>query len=1454
MLLGVTKVCVIRMDVNTKEVLSEWKLSHLRRWVASTKRQVLRSNLSFTLDMGDYETQYYQVETTEGEEIARLLSGYVEILVKKRNMLTTKPTETNVEEQAVVEDYVKPGQSKNVSIVTSQVTAKVAKHIQGDSEKRGRAGTIHSQQRPSRVQGALAENLDIVESQELLIKKIKTGLDALDGYLREIMIPIALPTRSNDSASIKWRQDTSILNSEALAAHIAGLLAAVSGIMMNANGDAENMNYPILGADLTSVVAEASNITQILRVLCGLTTSDEDQEDLMAAGHMLVDSACSMLKELQPVVTGHKVLIELHTSASRVANSASNVLVLTDQCGVSDASQNELVSAATDVGLAVKEMIEATNGIKMTVGSPEKINKLQNAIQSSIEAAAALAVISSIMSSVITDPLSKDQMIETALVVRERIAEIEKYCNESPDSDELENFRNTVLATDEALAFLIEKAKNVESSLEYEIQYYHDQINSCAGIISQSINYPQELFAAAKEMAINGTRLAEVMKVRSNQTSGNEDPHDIRENGKAISDLMGKMVAATRSVIADPGDSQAQSDLLALIDEISVMNFQVCEPFIKINLIQNLILAYRGTITCSNHVVSSGRKAAVSNRDRTKQTSLNKSGKVLVEKIPNAIRTINNAMDSPSEYIVRFKLIESAKDFVNSVENLIDSSRDATTTISDSSSKNNLYSATERLAEEFENFRNLLAITGQNFDQIDYKDVIKTMKSTDIAVNKANIESPLGVAEVETQLTDVSKQFGDAMKEVSKAIALGDFVAAKKAVVESVAEFQTIQMISARSKSDSENKGLRNDLLTSVATLGDALGSMIEKVDKISTGEQDAKDFHKTATKTSICLNEVLGNLPRQKQMVEALGTIKQLNQQLGVKSAIARKSIMEQRLSIIPVASSNIELNVDRTLQSALTAEAIIDDYLNVQVDMLSAATDLSSATKALSNYHSDPAVVKLQIQNLEKCFGKLIQANAEVAITDKNEKVSSAIHNIGLETDFFLNALQASFQDNQSVGLNEQLVFAANAVGGCVNELLGIFASSDVGLDDCTKALQILLHTSNVVADINKPRKKNFTFTDIQFMTESYIVDLGTQCKEIQNSANSGDGTRISSNVQMLALLMQDLITSAVHGAHLLAAADPTSTPSIPSKIDLELVQTTSKDSRLSLAKLLLLSATQDSLFDDASQIARNTAVLCNLCKTAGLDSSISIELRNSLSDISNELAKQSRILIPAIKNLAVRKGDSNREKLAVPSGIYLEQLGKLERLVDLPAFMGQNAKPSANGISLQQPILENASAAIYQARGIVTSAQTLLKDAKNNLARNELAHQLSLLTTACARIVDALKGNSPALLEITTALSSLRQTNRDLEKTLAKTEKGETLEEKGGDAHTLADALKSIVDMTEGVLISSRADMHALVQHIEELPDRFDMVHGFYLQRFLNQLPAWPQPQIWRVKNLF
>jgi talin len=75
-LLGITKESIVRVDEKTKEFLFVYPLECVKKWAASPN--------TFTLDFGDhYKEPYYTMQTSEGENIARLISGYIDIIVKK---------------------------------------------------------------------------------------------------------------------------------------------------------------------------------------------------------------------------------------------------------------------------------------------------------------------------------------------------------------------------------------------------------------------------------------------------------------------------------------------------------------------------------------------------------------------------------------------------------------------------------------------------------------------------------------------------------------------------------------------------------------------------------------------------------------------------------------------------------------------------------------------------------------------------------------------------------------------------------------------------------------------------------------------------------------------------------------------------------------------------------------------------------------------------------------------------------------------------------------------------------------------------------------------------------------------------------------------------------------------------------------------------------------------------
>eukprot|EP00179_Madagascaria_erythrocladioides_P023475 CAMPEP_0198344436 /NCGR_PEP_ID=MMETSP1450-20131203/67599_1 /TAXON_ID=753684 ORGANISM="Madagascaria erythrocladiodes, Strain CCMP3234" /NCGR_SAMPLE_ID=MMETSP1450 /ASSEMBLY_ACC=CAM_ASM_001115 /LENGTH=590 /DNA_ID=CAMNT_0044049691 /DNA_START=77 /DNA_END=1845 /DNA_ORIENTATION=+ len=84
------------------KVLKEVPLEHLRRWAAAAQ--------SFTLDFGDFADSNYTLLTNDGEAMAGLIAGYIDILLKKRSDAG----------QMVEEDDAAVGHVESVSAVKSR--------------------------------------------------------------------------------------------------------------------------------------------------------------------------------------------------------------------------------------------------------------------------------------------------------------------------------------------------------------------------------------------------------------------------------------------------------------------------------------------------------------------------------------------------------------------------------------------------------------------------------------------------------------------------------------------------------------------------------------------------------------------------------------------------------------------------------------------------------------------------------------------------------------------------------------------------------------------------------------------------------------------------------------------------------------------------------------------------------------------------------------------------------------------------------------------------------------------------------------------------------------------------------------------------------------------------------------------------------------------------------------
>eukprot|EP00842_Homolaphlyctis_polyrhiza_P006525 jgi/Hompol1/6874/HPOL_002361-RA len=566
-LLGITKQNIIRMDIDTKETLEEWKLTQVRRWAATAK--------NFTLDFGDYSDNYYSVETTEGEEISRLIAGYIDIIVKKRNQKARTIEEQRVEEQAVVEDYVRPGRAKPVDVMNSGGTARQAKELNAGTSVVYIHGDQHGHQKHRQSSmpaqgGAIAQNLDISEFQQAIIQTINNGLAVTAAAYADLSTPTHLPPLSSDPASVRWRQETCDITSEAVASNIASCLAAVGALIIHATGNTEDMDYDTIGSKLFTIISCVGQITQGMKMVAGLQVDDGHQQELLNAAKRLNETTSSVLRGLLPIISGSLIMDDFYKSSRMIAESSTDVLRAIDHLEVSDNLQQLLLEAADDVANVVVAAVEQAKKMSQNFRDPEMQQMSASDCALASEISNMLIAVTGALAPTVHIPLCREQLMEGSVLMHDATAAFLAYAEHLQDQSIVEQLNLAVEEVEDAISRLLERARNMEHNLDDEIEEYYHQVIHAIGDLSGVIDTPEQIIGHAKTLTINSTRLAEVLKSKAEELTNLDDHDALLDAAREISELTSRMVGLAKDVVKNP-ENDATKDGLADVLKLCIV-------------------------------------------------------------------------------------------------------------------------------------------------------------------------------------------------------------------------------------------------------------------------------------------------------------------------------------------------------------------------------------------------------------------------------------------------------------------------------------------------------------------------------------------------------------------------------------------------------------------------------------------------------------------------------------------------------------------------------------------------------------------------------------------------------------------------------------------------------------------------------------------------------------------
>ncbi|XP_069819780.1 talin-1 [Dendropsophus ebraccatus] len=599
-LLGITKECVMRVDEKTKEVIQEWNLTNIKRWAASPK--------SFTLDFGDYQDGYYSVQTTEGEQIAQLIAGYIDIILKKKKSKDHFGLEGD-EESTMLEDSVSPKKSTVLQQQFNQVgkvehgsvaLPAIMRSGAGGPENFQVGSMPQAQQQITSGQMHWGHMPPLTSAQQALTGTINSSMQAVNAAQATLEDFDTLPPLGQDAAAKAWRKNKMDESKHEIHSQVDAITAGTASVVNLTAGDPADTDYTAVGCAVTTI---SSNLTEMSRGVKLLAALMEDEggngRQLLHAAKNLAGAVSELLKTAQPASTEpRQVLLQ---AAGNVGQTSGELLQQIGECDtdprfqmsaaratrtlstMSDQRTDMLMQLAKAVASAAAALVlKAKNVAERTDDPVQQAQVIAAATQCALSTSQLVAC-TKVVAPTISSPVCQQQLTEAGKQVAKSVEGCVESSKESTSDPELlKAVGIAAAAVTQALNDLLQHIKNNASGAPPTGRY--DQatdtiLNVTENIFSSMGDAGECRTTPGKHKALDQIRLSGVDPKGATGlppsliTSSRRPllPHPFCLAGRAARDVaqaLKSLAQASRGVAANSSDPTVQNAMLECAGDV----------------------------------------------------------------------------------------------------------------------------------------------------------------------------------------------------------------------------------------------------------------------------------------------------------------------------------------------------------------------------------------------------------------------------------------------------------------------------------------------------------------------------------------------------------------------------------------------------------------------------------------------------------------------------------------------------------------------------------------------------------------------------------------------------------------------------------------------------------------------------------------------------------------------
>ncbi|XP_062370017.1 talin-1 isoform X1 [Cinclus cinclus] len=1414
-LLGITKECVMRVDEKTKEVIQEWSLTNIKRWAASPK--------SFTLDFGDYQDGYYSVQTTEGEQIAQLIAGYIDIILKKKKSKDHFGLEGD-EESTMLEDSVSPKKSTVVQQQFNRVGKAELGSVALPAIMRTGAGGPENFQVGTMPQPQLQITsgqmhrghmppLSVLQTsaQQALTGTINSSMQAVHAAQATLDDFETLPPLGQDAASKAWRKNKMDESKHEIHSQVDAITAGTASVVNLTAGDPADTDYTAVGCAVTTISSNLTEMSKGVKLLAALMEDEGGNgRQLLQAAKNLASAVSDLLKTAQPASAEPRQ--NLLQAAGLVGQTSGELL---QQIGESDTDprfQDMLMQLAKAVANAAAALVlKAKNVAQKTEDAALQTQVIAAATQCALSTSQLVAC-TKVVAPTISSPVCQEQLIEAGkLVAKSAEGCVEASKAATSDDQLLKQVGVAATAVTQALNDLLQHIKQHALGGQPIGRYDQatDTILNVTENIFSSMGDAGEMVRQARILAQATSDLVNAIKADAEGETDLENSRKLLSAAKILADATAKMVEAAKGAAAHPDSEEQQQRLREAAEGLRMATNAAAQNAIKKKLVHKLEHAAKQAAASATQTIAAAQHASSSNKNPAAQQQLVQSCKVVAEQIPMLVQGVRGSQSQPDSPSAQLALIAASQNFLQPGGKMVAAAKATVPTITDQASAMQLSQCAKNLAAALAELRTAAQKAQEACGPLEIDSALGLVQSLERDLQEAKAAARDGKLKPlpgET-MEKCAQDLGNSTKAVSSAIAhlLGE-VAQGNENYTGIAAREVAQALRSLSQAargvaaNTSDPQAQSAMLECASDVMDKANNLIEEARKAVAKPGDPESQQRlaqVAKAVSQALNRCVNCLPGQRDVDAAIRMVGEASKRLLSDSFPPSTKSFQEAQSQLNQAAAGLNQSANELVQASRGTPQ-----------------DLA---KSSGKFGQD--------------FNEFLQAGVEMASQSPNKEdqaqVVSNLKSISMSSSKLLLAAKALSADPAAPNLKNQLAAAARAVTDSINQLITMCTQQAPGQKECDNALRELETVKELLENPTQTVNDMSYFNCLDSVMENSKV-LGESMAGISQNAKNSKLPEFGDSISAASKALCGLTEAAAQAAYLVGVSDPNSQAGQQGLVDPTQFARANQAIQMACQNLVDPACTQSQVLSAATIVAKHTSALCNTCRLASSRTANPVAKRQFVQS-AKEVANSTANLVKTIKALDGEFNEENRERCRAATAPLIEAVDNLTAFASNPEFATVPAQISPEGRRAMEPIVISAKTMLESSAGLIQTARSLAVNPKDPPQWSVLAGHSRTVSDSIKKLITNMRDKAPGQRECDEAIEVLNRCLREVDQAslAAISQQLAPRQDISQEAlhNQMITAVQEISNLIEPVAAAARAEASQLGHKVSQMAQYFE-----------------------------